>query len=392
VLFEAPEEPAEVRVLDRRVAFIITDILSDNAARTPAMGASSPLLLDFPAAVKTGTTNDYRDNWTVGYTPEIVVGVWTGNTDNTPMADGTSGLTGAAPIWHDYMVAIYEDPTTLAVLSPTWQWFTPPPGVEQRQVCVLSSLEDPVDASVGCQERRWEWFMVDVSGADAAPTSPPTLPDDVPRAQVEIEPGIWQLAVTPLDGGAAEALRPQPAANMPQEPLPRYCLIPQEAIEPESDVLFQWFISPPRFPDDAARARDWAYARNIPIMPAVLCDEEAIAQAVGGREGYGTWRINDPRPGDEVYGVLPIIGTADFDPGVIDFYKIELGFGNPVTRWVTLGEIHHQPVVNGELEEFHADGLPPGEYVLRLMLVLPDGNYPEPYEVPVTVVPTPPEE
>jgi 1A family penicillin-binding protein len=392
VLYDASEEPAPERVLDRRVAFIITDILSDNAARTPAMGAESPLLLPFPAAVKTGTTNDYRDNWTVGYTPEIVVGVWSGNTDNTPMAEGTSGLTGAAPIWHNFMVAIYEEGSpTRAVLNPTGEGFLPPPGVERRQVCVLSSLVDPVDPAAGCPQHRWEWFVVDVSGEGASPTATPSLPPGVARAQTEVEPGIWQMAVTPLDEATAEALRPEPIADMPQEPPPHYCLIPQEAIQPESQLLFQWFIEAPPFPDDAARARTWAYAHNVPIVPAITCDEAAIAQA-GSVQGYGTWNITSPRPNEEVYGVLPIIGTANFDPAVIDFYKIEIGIGNPVTRWVTLGEIHHEPVVNGELEILHADGLPPGQYVLRLMLVLPDGNYPEPYEVPITIVPTPPPE
>src|SRR5690606_8133529 len=129
-------------------------MLSDNAARTPAMGSESPLLVDFPAAAKTGTTNDYRDNWTVGYTPHLVVAVWAGNTDDTPMAEGTSGLTGAAPIWHDTMTAFYNMPGIEQKLGgaslPLRADFTPPPGVESRQVCVLSSLADPAPAEGGC--------------------------------------------------------------------------------------------------------------------------------------------------------------------------------------------------------------------------------------------------
>ncbi|HFB52346.1 MAG TPA: penicillin-binding protein, partial [Anaerolineae bacterium] len=86
-------------VMDARTAYLITDILSDNFARAPAFGEGSALRLDRPAAAKTGTTTDFRDNWTVGYTPDFVTGVWVGNADNEPMKHVT-GITGAAPIWH----------------------------------------------------------------------------------------------------------------------------------------------------------------------------------------------------------------------------------------------------------------------------------------------------
>src|SRR5690606_40574795 len=94
VLYEyQPAEPQ--RVIDERVAYLISDILDDDRARLPAMGSPNPMELPFPAAAKTGTTNDFRDNWTMGYTPGLVIGVWTGNTDNSPMTN-ISGLEGAA--------------------------------------------------------------------------------------------------------------------------------------------------------------------------------------------------------------------------------------------------------------------------------------------------------
>jgi membrane peptidoglycan carboxypeptidase len=106
-------------------AYLITSILSDNEARTPGFGANSPLKLSRPAAVKTGTTDDFKDNWTVGYTPQIVAGVWVGNADNTAMR-GTTGLTGAAPIWHDFMEFALK-PLPVDPLAP-------PPGVEKAAV------------------------------------------------------------------------------------------------------------------------------------------------------------------------------------------------------------------------------------------------------------------
>lgn len=90
------------RALDPRVAYQITDILSDNAARTPAFGPQS--VLNIPGqqvAVKTGTTNNLRDNWTIGYTTEHLVATWVGNNDNSPMSYVASGITGASPIWNN---------------------------------------------------------------------------------------------------------------------------------------------------------------------------------------------------------------------------------------------------------------------------------------------------
>lgn len=95
--------PAPETVMDRNAALMISDILSDNVARAPLFGATSPLAFGSrQVAAKTGTTNDYRDVWTVGYTPSIAVGAWAGNNDNSPMVKKTSG-TIIAPLWHAFM-------------------------------------------------------------------------------------------------------------------------------------------------------------------------------------------------------------------------------------------------------------------------------------------------
>lgn len=93
-----------VRVLDRQIARKIDSILSDNKARTPIFGSRSPLILeDRPVAAKTGTTQEFRDAWTVGFTPSLTVGVWAGNNNNFPMKGGSDGVFVAAPIWHAFM-------------------------------------------------------------------------------------------------------------------------------------------------------------------------------------------------------------------------------------------------------------------------------------------------
>jgi penicillin-binding protein 1C len=94
----------QTRVIEAHVAALLGDILSDDGARTSAFGRGSALSLPFPAAVKTGTSKGYRDNWTVGFTREVTVAVWVGNFDGHGMT-GSSGVTGAAPLFGDVMMA-----------------------------------------------------------------------------------------------------------------------------------------------------------------------------------------------------------------------------------------------------------------------------------------------
>ncbi len=416
VLYEAPNTTGE-QVLDPRIAFIISDILSDNAARTPAMGADSPLLLDFPAAAKTGTTNDFRDNWTVGYTPHLVVVVWAGNTDNTPMAEGTTGLTGAAPIWHDYMTAIYNQPELTSILEgsdlpPLRSGFPQPvQGLEARQVCVLSALKDPWPAEQPCPRTRSEWFLVGpppwgvevTPSPTPLPTATPTpLPEGEeppPPMRVPVEPGLVALGVLPLNEDLQttliEALSEtwqNPPANTPAPIPPRYCEVPQEYADLD-DISLQLFITAPHNAADLIRARNWAYEHDIPIEPGVICPpqviEEVRAAVVADPVTGALYAIKEPDPHEEVWGVLPIMGTAIFTPSQVQYYKLEIGAGEAPTVWLTLGDIHSESVEDGVLEYLHADALPPGPYVLRLVLVRYDGNYAPPYEVPITIIPEP---
>jgi len=132
-------ELAPVQAISPAAAFLTTDIMSDNAARTPMFGANSLLKLSRPAAVKTGTTSDFRDNWTIGFTKYLTVGVWTGNSNGQPMRN-TTGVTGAAPIWHTFMEAVMADAQLVKILavpqddSTAWD-FKPPPTVEMRPDC-----------------------------------------------------------------------------------------------------------------------------------------------------------------------------------------------------------------------------------------------------------------
>ena len=107
------------RVLEAQVARQINDCLSDNSSRAPVFGSHSQLYISGKKiAAKTGTTQEYRDAWTIGYTPEIAVGVWTGNNDNTPMRKGSSGSVVAAPIWHAFMSKFINQYSSTEFIEP----------------------------------------------------------------------------------------------------------------------------------------------------------------------------------------------------------------------------------------------------------------------------------
>lgn len=121
--------PREQRVLDSGVAFLISSILSDNATRSEMFGTI--LNISRPAAVKTGTSENYRDSLTIGYTPQLTVGVWVGNNDSAPM-DQVAGSVGAAPIWKALMEKFLAG-------TPVEQ-FSMPPDIVETQICKNNGL------------------------------------------------------------------------------------------------------------------------------------------------------------------------------------------------------------------------------------------------------------
>jgi penicillin-binding protein 1C len=134
------------RAISEQHAFILADILSDNNARELGFGYAPTLQLPFRTAVKTGTTTEFRDNWTLGFTAERAVGVWVGNADNTPMRN-VSGIEGAGPIWRGVMEA------AMAGVSPAWPG--PPDGLVRAVVCLPTGLLP----GPNCPLTADEWFV-----------------------------------------------------------------------------------------------------------------------------------------------------------------------------------------------------------------------------------------
>ncbi|MBL8155486.1 MAG: penicillin-binding protein 1C [Anaerolineae bacterium] len=192
VLYQWEPSPLTTAVIDPRVAYVITDILSDNNARIPSFGANSALQLGRPAGAKTGTTTDYRDNWVVGFTPNLVAGVWVGNADNTPMVDVT-GVSGAAPVWNAFMRNV--------LLGQPELTFKEPPGLTRQVVCATSGLLPTPD----CPLTRSEVFI-----EGTVPTEPDNL---YQRFVIDRETGLLADESTPPERRVSQV----------------YLVLPQEA-------------------------------------------------------------------------------------------------------------------------------------------------------------------
>lgn len=140
VLEEYKEDKGE-KVMDPEITRLVSSILSDNNARTFVFGANNYLTLgNRPVAAKTGTTNDFRDGWTIGYTPSLVTAVWTGNNDNTVMKGKADGSNTAAPIWRDYMQKALEN-------TPIEQFNAPGPNTADKPV-LQGGLQDTTTVKI----------------------------------------------------------------------------------------------------------------------------------------------------------------------------------------------------------------------------------------------------
>ena len=375
----ARRRAAGSQALDARIAYIITDMLADNRARSPAMGAESPLRADsLYAAVKTGTTDDVKDNWTIGYTRNAAVGVWLGNNDGQSMIN-TSGLTGAAPIWNAVLTGIYNDPQMLGAFANQGQLLDdrpiPPPGMSLRQICDVRRLSDP---AADCPATVNEWFLdgpagiPDAAGGLRYPTSviqPRSMPTQGSVLR-EVSPGIYQTLAFPLPPEIAAGLQFRVRPGEQQPIPPRYCRVPIQDAPPAiaAGARDLWFIGGPATSrNDAIEAERYAREANLAFLPTIDCWPHVYSvQPIGGVGA--ALRIQQPASGQPVQGVIPIIGAAQFDSSQADYYHLFIR-GGQFADWTPLGQPHHNPVISGQLETLHADALRPGFYLLRLGLI-----------------------
>ncbi len=187
-----PDPPSNVRVISTGTAFITSHILYDNGARTATFGGSSFLnVKNHPEiSVKTGTTNDKRDNWVIGYNPDILVAVWVGNNDNSTMARIASGITGATPIWNKII--------SQGLKNYPQNWPSQPSDVTGSLVCTFSGQRAPETPDPSSCPTRYEYFLTgtipDVQPDNLRrdinifkPTQAPATPQQIEEQPAEIE-------------------------------------------------------------------------------------------------------------------------------------------------------------------------------------------------------------
>jgi peptidoglycan glycosyltransferase len=227
---------------------IISNILSDDKARAPVWGLNSKLKLSRPAAVKTGTTNDWKDAWAVGYTPYVTVGVWTGNNNNEETAKVES-LTGGGIIWHNVMEELFANPKFEKLLAEPYPNgklpldFKLPDDVKSKSIC-------PLPGAFGNYSQ--ELFAPDMlkrapnSPAEAAPT---TEAADLTRS-LDGCTAFKKLTVAVLDNRNTPVVDGQPDARS------QYC-IPADgaAIDPERIKTISIWNFPPPDPDEKIEYR-----------------------------------------------------------------------------------------------------------------------------------------
>lgn len=282
IIYSLPPDvnPGE-QIMDPRTAYLITDILSDNYARRTTFGDASPLRLSRPAAAKTGTTQDWRDNWTIGYTPDLMVGVWVGNADNEPMRN-VSGVTGAAPIWRDLMEALHKG-------HPVRE-FAVPDGLVEKEVCGINGRIPLPNANFNLQANSFEGELTTLQTAQYAVACPHVITEKFIPGTEPRQFDDWHQAIA-ID--RRNGLRATPGCLLDYVAFERYTIYPAEAAE-------------------------WAKKQGVPTPPEQYTDlcvnvapyEQPVQVASASERDSAPLIFTSPDPGT-IFRVVSNIPRAD---------------------------------------------------------------------------------
>lgn len=295
-------------VLEPGMAYMITDILADNEARVDAFGQGNVLELSRPAAAKTGTSDDFRDSWTIGYTPQYTVGVWVGNNDNRPMEEVT-GLVGAAPIWHAIMEYVHTRDNL-----PVVKW-TEPNTITRKNVCLLSGLL----ATDSCPQRTEIFFYDPISGNDYSPTRSDTY---------------WVVhRVNTCNNTLATAYSPAE------------CVAEATYFEYPSEM------------------REWAENNPVDLPPTEI-------DRSGTDSLFNTVAIISPSFLEKVSGTVEITGNA-IDENLF-YYYLEVGEGANPEQWQRISENESEGGRGVTVTSWDTTSFEDGLHTLRLIMVRED--------------------
>jgi len=302
-VIEEYQTPQGEQVISPQHAYLITHILADDQARAPAFGPDSVLKLSRPAAAKTGTTDDWRDAWTIGYTPDLVCGVWVGNSDNSAM-DHVAGAGGGGPIWHNFMEEALRLRSGQALAGAPPLDFARPSDIVTAEICAVSGSKP----SEVCP--RW--------GAD-----------------------IFVAGTEPND----------PSQDFHQ--MIKICNVTgQRATEfcPEDVVGEKYFEV---YPEEY---RWWAEEQGVEQPPAGLCPLHTGPTEVA---------IFHPSEGQAVEGVVPVIGRVRMPD--FDHYEVQYGVGPDPIGWGWVSGPHLAMVEEGILTEWDTRGGANGLRTLKVV-------------------------
>jgi 1A family penicillin-binding protein len=345
ILYEhSVPDAAAAQVVRPEHAHVLSDILSDDDARQPAFGRNSSLVVPgHTVSAKTGTSGtnrfDVRDAWTIGYTPEVVTTVWVGNTDNTPIGEGQSGLMLAAPLWNSFM--------TTYLANRQASTFSRPEGIVDVEICADSGTEPGPQ----CQFRREEQFAVDQPPLDSSH-------DFIQEREVD----LWTRLL------ASDSCR-ESVFNA------KFFTI----LVFGNDVVLQrerndaqiWLEQTPA-------GQNWAQKRGISI-PLQLPPQ----QSCDGSTPRPRAEIAQPGTGSQVADTIAVIGTAT-GPNY-GGYQVDYGLGHDPQGWGGISGHLPYSVENGLLAEWDTTLVNnSGPVTLRLLVYGPDNPY-TPENDPVTM-------
>ena len=319
---ELPPRPEPSQAVQPQIAYLMQSILSDNEARAAAFGLNSGLALpEYPGmvAAKTGTTNDSTDLWTMGFTNNVVVGVWMGNLNNNRTNATTSNT--AIPVWNAVMRA--------ALQGNAPEPFTPPNGITQQQICASTgTLYDP-NVTQNCPDVRMEVFLQNQLPPPATEAFVRTIPIDT-----------W----TGLQ------------AN-------QYCpdnIVTGTFVNISDPTAIQWLNS----------AQGAAYAQSIGLQTPV--EQAPTGQCQPGQQ-LPQVHLSSPTQGQQVVGVVQFIGQVQAPN--FNRYQIEIApIGSPENFTIVSGPTTTQQP-NGVLGEWDSSTVPNGVYLIRLAAFANDGGY-----------------
>lgn len=336
--YAPPEQPLPPeRAVSEAHAFLLSDILSDNEARREEFGLDNLLVIPgHDIAAKTGTSGstrfDVRDGWTLGYTPRIAAGVWVGNTNAEPVAEGMSGYRMAAPIWNRFMTAYLTGQEAAR--------FAPPSGVVALEICATSGTRPGPD----CDHVVTEYFA-----ADQIP--PPAEEDFIQRVPVDLWTGLRANEFCP------EAVYGAGFVNL--------------RVSGREDVVPRELRNARAWVEETAAGRAWAQALNVPL-PLRLPPEESCTEATQRPDAA----ITQPAAGSRLLGNVLVTGTANA-PNFAG-YLLDFGFSHDPGGWAPVDELRTAPVIDGQLALWETSRTSyAGPITLRLTVFGPDNPYTE---------------